>query len=46
MRGVQVKAVTLDATTGDLVSVELLSADGPHPASADSSCDTTVDALT
>jgi hypothetical protein len=38
--------VTIDATTGDVVSVELLSVDGPHGTAADSNCDTFVPALT
>ena len=38
--------VTLNATTGDLVSVEFLRGGGPHGPSADNSCDTLVPALT
>jgi hypothetical protein len=38
--------ITIDATTGNLVSVELLSVDGPHSLPADSSCDSIVAALT
>jgi len=38
--------VTIDATTGELVSVELLSLAGPHGPSVDSSCDSIVAALT
>ena len=38
--------VTLDAATGDLVSVEFLSIAGPHPFAADGSCDSIVALLT
>jgi hypothetical protein len=39
--------ITVDASTGDLVSVQLLSVDGPHGTPpADSSCDSIVAALT
>ena len=38
--------ITLDATTGDLISVELLSVDGPHSPPADSDCAEIVGALT
>jgi hypothetical protein len=38
--------ITFDATTGELVSVELLSLAGPHSPAADSSCDSIVAALT
>jgi len=38
--------VTLNATTGELVSLEFLGVAGPHGPSADDSCDTLVPALT
>jgi hypothetical protein len=44
--GRQLVRVTLDAATGDFVSVEFLSIAGPHPFSADGSCDSIVALLT
>jgi hypothetical protein len=44
--GMVTTKVTFDATTGALVSVELLRLAGPHGPSADSSCDSIVAALT
>jgi hypothetical protein len=38
--------LTINATTGELVSLEFLSGGGPHGPSADGSCDTLVPALT
>jgi hypothetical protein len=44
--GRETARVTFDSATGDFISVEVVSIDGPRPPSADASCDSFVAALT